>query len=229
MGNTQDKQAIARLIDHTLLKPYAGESEIIRLCEEAKEHGFFSVCVHPSFVRFAKDNLMDSDVRVTTVIGFPHGMTLTRVKVYEAIESSMDGADEIDIVINIGMVRSGRWDALRDEISAIIMATPYNIHKIILETHYLKDDEKIKVCRIAMDEGAEFVKTSTGFAPRGAMVEDVRLIRSATNGRIGIKASGGIRSLRDVLSFIEAGATRIGTSSGVDIIKEIESLPYPQK
>ncbi len=217
-----NKADIAKLIDHTLLRPDAKEADIIKLCEEAKEHGFFSVCVHPSFLRVVGEKLSNSDVRISTVIGFPLGMTLTRVKVYEAIESSTEGADELDIVINIGMVKSNKWDALRDEISSLITSTPDRTHKIILETYYLTDDEKIKVSLIAMDEGARFVKTSTGFAPHGASVDDVRLIRKATNGRIGIKASGGIRRLKDVLSFIDAGATRIGTSSGVDIMKELE-------
>jgi len=215
-----NKTDIAKLIDHTLLRPDAKEAEIIRLCEDAKEHGFFSVCAHPSYLRAMRERLSDSDVRISTVIGFPIGMTLKRVKVYEAIESSMEGADELDIVINIGMVKSNNWDALRHEISDIITATPERIHKIIIETHYLTDDEKIRASRIAMEEGADFIKTSTGFAPRGATIDDVRLIRKATGGKIGIKAAGGIRRLKDVLSFINAGATRIGTSSGVDIMKE---------
>lgn len=219
-AKVMNKKDIAKLIDHTLLKSEAKEVDIIRLCEEAMEYGFHSVCVHPYFVRFVRDILLGSDVRVTTVIGFPLGMTLTRVKVYEAMESSMDGADELDVVINIGMVKSRRWDMLKHEIRSIIMATPDSIHKIILETHYLTDDEKIKVSRIAMDEGAQFVKTSTGFAPSGATIEDVLLIRKATNGGIGIKAAGGIRYLKDTVSFIKAGATRIGTSSGVNIMKE---------
>jgi len=215
------KLNIAKLIDHTLLKPDAPEGDIIRLCEEAKKYGFYSVCVHPFFVSLARDTLNDSAVKVCTVIGFPLGMTLTKVKIYEAIESSMKGADELDIVINTGMVKSGRWDALRDEIRAIIIATPDRVHKIILETHYLIDSEKITLSNIAMEEGAQFVKTSTGFAPTGARIEDVRLIRKATDGRIGIKAAGGIRNLHDLLSFIEAGATRIGTSSGINIMKEL--------
>lgn len=222
-----NKLNIAKLIDHTLLRPDTKEADIIGLCREAEEYGFFSVCVHPSFLRVVRKNLSDPDVRICTVIGFPMGMTLTRVKVYEAMESSMEGADELDIVINIGMVKSNNFDALKNEISSLITATPDRTHKIILETHYLTDDEKARVSLIALEEGAEFVKTSTGFAPHGSTVEDVRLIRKATDGKIGIKAAGGIRRLKDVISFIEAGATRIGTSSGVDIMKEL--LLYPQK
>jgi deoxyribose-phosphate aldolase len=213
---------IAKLIDHTLLRPDAREAEIVRLCEEAINFDFFSVCIHPSFLGIATKILSGSDVRVCTVIGFPHGLSLTRIKVYEAIESTLMGADELDIVINIGMVKSHRWDYIRKEITDIITATPARIHKIIIETHYLTEEEKVIVSRIAMEGGAEFVKTSTGFAPRGATIEDVRLIRKATDGRIGIKAAGGIRKLKDVLSFIDAGATRIGTSSGVDIMREFK-------
>ncbi len=217
----KNKTDIAKLIEHTLLKPNITEVDVVRLCEEVKEYGFFSVCVHPSFLKVARDALSNSGIRISTVIGFPLGMTLTRVKVYEAIESALEGADELDIVINIGMVKSNNWNALKNEISSLITATPEKTHKIILETHYLTNDEKVKASLIAVDEGAEFIKTSTGFAPEGASVEDVRLIRKATMGRIGIKAAGGIRRLKDVLSFIDAGATRIGTSSGVDIMKEI--------
>jgi len=215
-----NKTDIAKLIDHSLLRPDAGPTEVVRLCEEAMEFGFFSVCIHPSLLKIAVETLSGSDVRVSTVIGFPLGMSLTKVKVYEAIESILLGADELDIVINIGMAKSHRWDYIRKEISEIISATPAKIHKIIIETHYLTDGEKAMASRIAMESGAEFVKTSTGFAPGGATIEDVRLVRSVTGGRIGIKASGGIRRLRDVLSLIDAGATRIGTSSGVDIMRE---------
>jgi len=215
-----NKAKIAKLIDHTMLRPDAKEMDIIRLCEEAVEYGFFAVCVYPSSLRTVRKRLLGSGVRISTVIGFPTGMTFKRVKVYEAMESSIEGADELDIVINIGMVKTHNWDALRREISEIITATPDCVHKIIIETHYLNDDEKTKVSRIAMEEGADFIKTSTGFTPTGATIEDVKLIRKATGGKVGIKASGGIRRLKDVLSLIDAGATRIGTSSGVDIMRE---------
>jgi deoxyribose-phosphate aldolase len=217
-----NKTDIAKLIDHTLLMPDVKEADIIKLCEEVEEYGFYSACIHPSFVRFVRNRFTNSDIRISTVIGFPLGMTLKRVKVYEAIESSMEGADELDIVINIGIVKSNKWNMLRKEISDIITATPDRIHKIIIETHYLTDEEKTKASIIAMEEGADFIKTSTGFAPGGATVEDVRLIRRATRGKIGIKAAGGVRRLKDVLSFVNAGATRIGTSSGVDIMREFK-------
>lgn len=215
-----NKLNIARLIDHTLLRPDASEADIVRLCEEAKKYGFYSVCVHPPFVRTAKEILSGTNIRVTTVIGFPLGMSITQVKVYEAIKSALNGADELDMVINLGLVKSNNWGAVKREISDLITATPETIHKVIIETSYLTDDEKIKASLTVMETGAEFVKTSTGFAPAGAVVRDVRMIKKATGGRIGIKAAGGIKRLKDVLSFIDAGATRIGTSSGIDIINE---------
>jgi len=214
---------IAKLIDHTLLKATATENDIKRLCDEAKMYGFFSVCVHPFFIETAKQMLAGTNIKVLTVIGFPLGITFTRVKIYEAMEAILKGADELDIVINLCEVKMNNWYGVKKEISDIITATPKVIHKIIIETCYLSDDEKIKASLIAMEAGAEFIKTSTGFAPEGARPEDIMLIKTATKGKIGIKASGGIRTLRDVLNFIEAGATRIGTSFGVEIMKEKNS------
>jgi deoxyribose-phosphate aldolase len=211
---------IAGLIDHTLLRPDATEPEIIRFCEEAIKYNFFSVCVHPSFIKTAKDLLSTTDVKISTVTGFPLGMTLTQVKIYEAIESVINGADELDIVINISLAKSGNWRAMGNEISGIINATPGTVHKVIIETSYLTDDEKEKASLTVMDAGAEFVKTSTGFGPSGAEIRDVALIKSVTKGKIGIKAAGGIKTLKDVKAFIKAGATRIGTSSGVEIMNE---------
>jgi len=215
-----NKVNIAKLIDHTLLKPTATEDDIRRLCEEAKIYGFFSVCVHPSFIETAKTMLIDTGIKLSTVIGFPLGMTFTSVKIYEAMEAVLKGADELDIVINLRRVKEDNWQDVKKEISDVITATPKVVHKIIIETCYLSDDEKIKASLIAIEAGAEFIKTSTGFASQGAKPEDVMLIKTATGGKIGIKASGGIRTLQDVLNFIEAGATRIGTSSGVEIMKE---------
>ncbi len=228
----EDKSSIAKIIDHTLLKPDATEADIKKLCNEAKKYGFCSVCIHPSFVRLAKELLSGSDVnpvsnkpgissnsvKVSTVIGFPLGMTLDRVKIFESRETVLLGADELDIVINPVAVKSHRWDAVRKEISDIVTATPDVTHKIIIETYYLTDDEKAKASLTVMEAGAEFIKTSSGFAPAGAVTEDIEIIKTATNGKIGIKAAGGIRTLKDVLRFVEAGATRIGTSSGADII-----------
>jgi len=212
---------IARLIDHTLLKPYTVEKDIINLCNEAGEYNFFSVCVHPHYIRLAKEALSGTSVKVSTVIGFPLGMTQTHVKIYEAMESVLSGADELDIVINIGSAKAHDWDAAEKEISDIITASPEAIHKIIIETCYLSDDEKRRASLSVMNAGGDFIKTSTGFGPAGATIYDVRLIRDTTGGNIGVKASGGIKSLKDVINFIEAGAARIGTSSGVNIMKEI--------
>ncbi len=223
---------IAKLIDHTLLKPDATETDIKKLCDEAKKYGFFSVCVHPFFIKTAGKMLSGTDVKVATVIGFPFGMTLPRVKIYEAVEAVLTGAHELDIVVNLGLVKVNNWDAVKKEISDLVTATPGVTHKIIIETYYLSDDEKIKASQAVMEAGAEFVKTSTGFAPAGAVVGDIALIKKTIEGtnlpagrQVGIKAAGGIRTKKDVLNFIEAGATRIGTSSGVDIMKEIHTNP----
>lgn len=231
---TADKINLAKLIDHSLLRPDATEIDIKGLCDEARAYGFFSVCVHPYFVGMAKKMLYGSDVKITTVIGFPLGMTLTRVKIFEAMEAVQEGAQELDIVINLCEAKAGRWESVKKEISDLIAATPQTVHKIIIETSYLSDEEKIKASLTAMDAGAEFIKTSTGFAPRtildsgegaskGATLRDVEIIKRVTEGKIGIKVAGGIRTLRDVLAFIEAGATRIGTSRGVEIMKEFLS------
>ncbi len=212
---------IAKLIDHSLLRPDATEADIVRLCEEAGEYGFFSVCMHPSFLETARDVLFKTHVKTAAVIGFPLGMSLSRVKIYEAMESVIKGADELDIVINIGMAKSGDWQGMEREITDIVTATPEAVHKVIIEACYLTDDEKRKACAAIINAGAKFIKTSTGFGPSGAVVRDVELIRSVTKGKVGIKAAGGIKTLKEVTAFIEAGATRIGTSSGVEIMKEL--------
>lgn len=214
------KLNIAKLIDHTLLKPDTTKTDIKRLCDDAKKYGFFSVCVHPFFIKTAREILSGTGIKITTPIGFPLGMTLPQVKIYEAMEAVLMGADELDIVINLGEVKANNWEAVKKEISDLITATPKVVHKIIIETCYLTDDEKIKASLTTMEAGAEFIKTSTGFAPTGAVIGDVAMIKTATKGKMGIKAAGGIRNLKDVLSFVEAGATRIGTSSGVDIMRE---------
>lgn len=218
MGNRLD---VAKLIDHSLLRADAQEKDIERLCKEAEDYGFFSVCVHPYFVKTTKKILAGSDTKLTTVIGFPLGVTLTSVKIFEAMECVQEGAQELDIVMNIGAAKAGRWDVVEREISGLLMATPETVHKIIIETHYLTDEEKVKASLIVMGTGAEFIKTSTGFAPGGATVKDIVMIKTVTNGEIGIKAAGGIRTLKDAMELIKAGATRIGTSHGVEIIKEL--------
>lgn len=211
---------IAGVIDHTLLRPDAVEDDILRLCDEAGRCGFYSVCIHPSFTALARKRLERSGIKVSTVIGFPLGATHTSVKTYEAIESVFYGAGELDIVINIGMAKAGRWEGIRGELRSIVMATPSVIHKVIVETGYLTDKEIKSASLAALDAGAGFIKTSTGFGPRGATLEDVAVIRDAVGNRALIKAAGGIRSLEGVISFLEAGADRIGTSSGVAIMEE---------
>lgn len=207
---------IAKLIDYSLLKPEATMDDIKRLCEEARRYGVYSVCINPSVITFAKELLKGSNVKISTVIGFPLGMTLSQVKVYEAIEATLKGADELDIVMNIGMARSGNWDYVKAEVSDIINATKGITHKIIIETCLLSEAEKIRAAETVIEAGAEFIKTSTGFSAGGATVEDVRLLRSIAGNSCRIKAAGGIKTLQQVIEMIEAGASRIGTShSGI--------------
>ncbi len=219
-----NKTEIAKLIDHSLLKPDAMVSEIRKLCDEARQFGFYSVCINPYFIPLAKDFLSGSNVKITTVIGFPLGMTLTKAKVYEAIAAVMSGSNELDIVMNIGMAKTGQWNTVREDIHEIISVTRGIIHKIIIETCYLSRDEKINASGVVLEAGAEFIKTSTGFGPAGATVEDVKLIRSVVKDCCGIKAAGGVKTLSRVRELIGAGATRIGTSAGVAIMEEFTSV-----
>ena len=221
-----DKKGVAALIDQTLLKPDVTGSEVIQFCMEARTYGFASICVSPIFVRTVKEMLTGTGLKVTTVIGFPLGTSSTEEKIDEAVEAVKDGADELDIVMNQGCAKAGEWDALQKEISDIIAATPDVIHKVIIEACNLTDDEKKRATAAVMDAGAEFVKTSTGFASGGATVADVELIHSVIEGRVGIKAAGGIKTLEDVIVLVEAGATRIGTSSGVEIVKEVGGVVW---
>lgn len=225
--NIKKGHEIARLIDHTLLRADATAYEIQRLCEEAMKHAFYSVCVHSSFVKTAVQTLSKTGVKVSAAIGFPLGTSVTQVKVYEAMEAVLLGAAELDVVIHLGWAKAGEWRAVEKELSALIMATPGVTHKVIIETAYLTDDEKVRAARAVMNARGAYVKTSTGFTSSGASVKDVRLIRSATEGAVGIKASGGIRTLKDVKALVKAGATRIGTSSGVQIMAEISKHSHP--
>jgi deoxyribose-phosphate aldolase len=213
---------ISKIIDHTLLVPDASEDAMVTLCEEAVKYGFYSVCVYPTFIKKAGEVLFGSHVKVSSVIGFPSGATLPEVKIYESIVAVLNGADELDIVLNIGALKSGDWQSVARELEDIIAATPEAVHKIIIETCYLDDKEKKRVCEIVMNSGAEFIKTSSGFGPAGADVKDVKLLKSITGEQIGIKAAGGIRTLKDIMAFLDAGATRIGTSSGVEIMNELD-------
>lgn len=212
---------IARFIDYTLLKPDATEADIIRLCKNAIRYNFYSVCVNPYFVPLCKAVLEGYNTKVTTVIGFPLGASLKDVKVYEAKKALNYGADELDVVINIASAKSGNWRYVEEEISEIISATKKAIHKAIIETCYLSDKEKIIASEIAISSGARFIKTSTGFGIKGAEIKDVELIKRHIKDRAEIKASGGIKTLSAVQRFIKAGATRIGTSAGVDIVKDL--------
>lgn len=214
---------LASLIDQSLLRPSATESDIIKLCKSAIKYGFYSVCVNPYFVPLCSAILKGHKTKVTTVVGFPSGMTLKKIKILEAKEAVKYGAKELDIVMNIGAAKSGNWDYVADEILSIVSATKSAVHKVIIETCYLSDEEKILATKVASLFGAKYIKTSTGFGPKGASIKDVKLIKKVLGGRAGIKAAGGIKTLSQVLSFLKAGATRIGTSSGVEIMKEYYS------
>jgi deoxyribose-phosphate aldolase len=218
----EDPTRIARLIDHTLLKPDATEAMIAQICREAVRHHFFSVCVNPTHVRFAAEQLKGSEVKVCAVVGFPLGATTTKEKVAETETAIGAGASEIDMVINIGAVKS-KDDAFT---LAQITAVTQTVHqhkalcKVIIETSYLTNSEKVRVCKLAKQAGADFVKTSTGFSGGGATVEDVALMRHTVGQGMGVKASGGIRSLDDARRMVAAGASRLGVSSGVRIVQE---------
>ncbi len=213
---------IARLIDHTLLKPDATRDDIRKICNEALKYGFASVCVNPWNVSLAAEMLRGSEVRVCTVVGFPLGATLPQVKVYETEEVIKLGAQEIDMVINVGALKSGQVDAVEADIRGVVEASHRGgaICKVILETVLLTTDEKVRGSLAAKNAGADFVKTSTGFAAGGATAEDVRLMRAVVGGEIGVKAAGGVRSLEDLQKMVEAGATRIGASASVKILEQ---------
>jgi deoxyribose-phosphate aldolase len=213
---------IARMIDHTLLKADATKDQIEKLCAEAREYQFASVCVNPVWVKEAAQALKGSTVEVCTVIGFPLGATTTETKVFEAKNAIENGATEVDMVINIGALKNGDLMTVEEDIRAVVQeAKGKAITKVIIETCLLTEKQKVSACQLAVKAGAEFVKTSTGFSNGGATVEDVALMRSTVGPEIGVKASGGIRSLADMNKMIEAGATRVGASAGVQIMKEL--------
>lgn len=208
-----------KYIDHTLLKPDASQEQIETLIEEAKKYDFASVCVNPTWVSFAAQALKGTDVKVCTVIGFPLGANTPELKAFETSDAIQNGANEIDMVINIGSLKSQNFDLVEKDIRAVVEAAKGTLVKVIIETCLLTDDEKVKACQIAQKAGADFVKTSTGFSTGGATVADVALMRKTVGPDMGVKASGGARSYEDALAFIKAGATRIGASSGVAIIE----------
>ncbi|NYE96592.1 deoxyribose-phosphate aldolase [Psychromicrobium silvestre] len=211
---------LAPFIDHTLLKPEASQTDILRVCAEAVQYGFKSVCVNPVWIKTVHNALRDSSVLSCSVVGFPLGATPTDVKVFEARGATLDGADEVDMVINIAAARAGDKGALVDDIAAVAEAVHAGgaILKVIIETSLLSDEQKVLACQAAVEAGADFVKTSTGFNGGGATAEDVALMRSVVGPSIGVKASGGVRSREDAEAMIAAGASRIGASSGIAIV-----------
>lgn len=212
---------INKYIDHTILKATATEKDIIELCNEAKEYNFFSVCVNSGYVALAKEELKGTTVKVCTVVGFPLGAMSTAAKVFETQQALKDGAEEFDMVINIGELKSKNFKKVEEEIAEIKKAVGNKILKVIIETCYLTRQEIVIASEIAVKAGADFVKTSTGFGDDGARMENIELMKKAVNGEAKLKASGGVKNLDTALSFIEAGVERIGTSSGVSIVKEL--------
>lgn len=212
---------VAQVIDHTLLKADATKEDIIKLINEAKEYHFASVCINPLWVSFAADALKESDVKVCTVIGFPLGATTSAVKAFEARNALSHGADELDMVIPIGLLKGGDDQAVEEDIRGVVNeAKGKGLVKVIIENCLLNKEEKVRACQLAMKAGADFVKTSTGFSKAGADVADVVLMRQTVGDRMGVKAAGGIHTRGDLEAMLTAGATRIGASSGVSIIKE---------
>lgn len=226
LGETATAHDWASLIDHTLLKPEATEADIRKLCHEAAEFGFASVCVNPGWVKQAANFLKGTSVPVCTVIGFPLGATLPDVKAYEARRAIFNGAGEVDMVINIGALKSGDDCLVEDDIRAVADAAHENhiLCKVIIETALLTDDEKVRACLAAKNAGADFVKTSTGFAKGGATADDVALMRRTVGSALGVKASGGVKGIDDARAMFEAGATRIGASVGVKIAQEASGV-----
>ena len=211
---------LASYIDHTLLKADATEAQITRLCAEAREHRFASVCVNPRWVALCAQLLAGSGVRVCTVIGFPLGASSSAIKAAETRQAVADGADELDMVISVGDLKAGNYEFVRADIRGVVKAAEGRTVKVIIEACLLTDEEKSLACKLAMAAGADFVKTSTGFSTGGATVADVKLMRAAVGPNFGVKAAGGIRTRQDALTMIEAGANRIGASAGIAICAE---------
>ncbi|MBD5587004.1 deoxyribose-phosphate aldolase [Clostridium botulinum] len=210
---------LSKYIDHTLLKPQATEKDILKLIEEAKTYDFASVCVNSSWVKLAYENLKDTDVKVCTVVGFPLGATSSASKVYETKVAIKDGADEIDMVISVGQLKSGNDEYVKEEIKKIVEASKNKLVKVIIETCLLTEEEKVKACTLSKEAGADYVKTSTGFSTGGAKPEDIKLMRETVGKDMGVKASGGIHTREEMEVMIENGATRIGASCGVELVK----------
>ncbi len=215
---------IAKYIDHTVLKATTTSKEVEKLCLEAKEYGFYSVCVNGCFVKECKELLKDSDVKIAAVVGFPLGAMTKTAKVFEAREAIANGANEIDMVINVGKLIEGDSKYVEDEIREIKEAIGENVLKVIIETCYLNEEQKILACELSLNANADFVKTSTGFGTAGATFEDVILMKKMVGDNAGVKASGGVKSYETAEKYIELGATRLGTSSGIDIIKGAKNI-----
>ena len=221
--NTISRSELARMIDHTALKPEATKDQILQLCEEAKAYKLGAVCVAPSWVSLAAKCLEETDTGIATVIGFPHGNSMSVTKAFESAQAVEAGANELDMVINVGRLKSGDHDLVIEDIALVVEAARQRkdvIVKVILEMALLSHHEKTIACQLTERAGADFVKTSTGFSAGGATLDDVRLMRSVVGNRLGIKAAGGIRTLADALEMIEVGATRLGCSSSTEIMEE---------
>ena len=213
-----------KYIEHTLLKQDAVKDELVKLLDEAKEYKFLGVCVNPVNVALAKKALEGSDVLVCTVVGFPLGANTKEIKALETLDAIKNGADEIDMVINIGKAKEHDFEYIEDEIKCVVTASAGKTTKVIIETCYLSDEEKIECCKAAKSAGATFVKTSTGFGTGGATASDIKLMRTTVGAEMGVKASGGVRSFDDVKVMVDNGATRIGASSGIQIMKDASNV-----
>ncbi|WP_044397509.1 deoxyribose-phosphate aldolase [Lacinutrix sp. Hel_I_90] len=205
-------------IDHTLLKPTATPNDIITLCSEAKQYGFFAVCVNGCYVTLAKEQLLNSEIKIASVISFPLGAMATRTKIFEANQSVLDGADEIDMVINLGLLKAKAYQTVEREISEIKKEIGHRVLKVIFETCYLTDEEIKTACKLSINAGADYIKTSTGFGPGGATFEAVKLMKAEVKEQLKIKASGGIKDTVTAKKYIDLGVSRIGTSSGIQIV-----------
>lgn len=218
MADQWIKKEMARRIDHTILKAAATPGDVKKLCREAREYGFASVCVNPCYVSLVAEELKGSDAMTCCVIGFPLGANTSQIKAAETRLAVEQGAEEVDMVINVGLLKAGHFDEVKEDIAAVVKASGQADVKVILETCYLTDEEKIKACELSKEAGADFVKTSTGFGTGGATVEDVSLMDKTVGKSMKVKASGGIRSREDAVAMLESGADRIGASAGIAIV-----------
>lgn len=218
MKTAFNKQDLARYIDHTLLKSEATASDFEKLCAEAIQNQFYAICVPGRFVKFCRTKLVKSSVKLACVVGFPHGNQSPKSKAFEASLAVSDGADELDMVISIGAVKEKNWEFVTEDIKCVVQAASGKLVKVILETHLLNQEEKLKAIECCVQAGAHFIKTSTGFTSGGATLEDISLMKKASHGKIQIKASGGIKTFDQAVALIQAGADRLGTSSGVALI-----------